>query len=194
MEKRILIGSIIAVVILVLVSFTGVVGYQTTKSSTIARASPLFSIRTQRAIDRDSKDLNCEYVGKGEESILSIPKRDNRIDMVQKAIDVISKMDDETYNRFIGSIISRINRNIIDDKEIADVLKQLKDNKEVDNITPWPSWDERRECTSYPCTSDAWYPGCLILDFFRAIYFFIYVKIINIIRFFSIGYIFTWCI
>ena len=48
MNKKILIGSIIAVVILVLVSFTGVVGYQTTKSSTIARASPLFKVRTNR--------------------------------------------------------------------------------------------------------------------------------------------------
>jgi len=44
MNKKILIGSLVAVSILVLVSFTGVVGYQTTKSSTIAKASPLFRI------------------------------------------------------------------------------------------------------------------------------------------------------
>jgi len=53
MNKKILIGSIIAVAILVLVSFTGVVGYQTTKSSTIARASPLFAVRSSRAIDEE---------------------------------------------------------------------------------------------------------------------------------------------
>ena len=59
MNNKILIGSIIAVVILVLVSFTGVVGYQTTKFSTIAKASPLFSVRTQRAIDKESRGLTC---------------------------------------------------------------------------------------------------------------------------------------
>ena len=78
MNKRILIGSIIAVAILVLVSFTGVVGYQTTKSSSIARASPLFSVRSSRAIDEESKDIVCDYVGKEEELVLSIPKRDNQ--------------------------------------------------------------------------------------------------------------------
>jgi len=56
MNKKILIGSIIADVILVMVSFTGVVGYQTTKSSTIVKASPLFTVRSCRAIDEDSKD------------------------------------------------------------------------------------------------------------------------------------------
>ena len=55
MEYRILLGSIIAVVILVLVSFTGVVGYQTTKSSVIAKASPLFSIRSKRAIGQEQR-------------------------------------------------------------------------------------------------------------------------------------------
>ena len=53
MDKKILIGSIIAVAILVLVSFTGVVGYQTTKSSTIDVASPLFTVRSSRAIDKE---------------------------------------------------------------------------------------------------------------------------------------------
>ena len=58
MNKKILIGSIIAVVILVLVSFTGVVGYQTTKSSTISKASPLFSVRSKRAIYEESEALS----------------------------------------------------------------------------------------------------------------------------------------
>ena len=59
MKKKILIGSIIAVIILVLVSFTGVVGYQTIESSAIARASPLFTVRTNSAIGEESKDCNC---------------------------------------------------------------------------------------------------------------------------------------
>ena len=132
MNKKILLGSIIAVVILILVSFTGVVGYQTTKSSTIAKASPLFSIRTSRAIDEESKDIACDYVGKGEESILSIPKRDGRTALVQKFIDRVSKMDDETFNRFIGLVIKNLNQ--MDDfqeyniEEIIQSLNQFRNN------------------------------------------------------------------
>ena len=83
MKNKILIGSIVAVVILVLVSFTGVVGYQTTKSSTIARASPLFSVRSKRAINEESKDLTRRYVGMG--NTLQFPKRDDKAIMIQKS-------------------------------------------------------------------------------------------------------------
>jgi hypothetical protein len=103
MKKKILLGSIVAVVILVLVSLTGVVGYQTT-SSTIAKASPLFTVRTNRAIGKESKDLTCKYVGKG--ITLPFPKRDDRVVMFQKVIDSISKMDDEAFERFIAHIIN----------------------------------------------------------------------------------------
>ncbi|EMR75384.1 hypothetical protein MBGDF03_00798 [Thermoplasmatales archaeon SCGC AB-540-F20] len=101
MNNKILISSIIAVAILVLVSFTGVVGYQTTKSSTIARASPLFTVRSSRAIDEESKDIACDYVGKGEESVLSIPKRDEKKVLLQKFINRIRKMNDEELDNLI---------------------------------------------------------------------------------------------
>ena len=117
MNKKILLGSSLgAVAILILVSFTGVVGYQTTKSSTIAKASPLFTVRSSRAIDKESKDLTCDYVGKGEESVLSIPKRDGRIALVQKFIDRISKMDDETFHRLIQFIRENSDYPIIPEK------------------------------------------------------------------------------
>ncbi len=67
MNKKILIGSIIAVAILILVSFTGVVGYQTTKSSTIAKASPLFTVRSSRAIDEESEDIRAYIEMKSDE-------------------------------------------------------------------------------------------------------------------------------
>ena len=93
MNKKILLGSIIAVAILVLVSFTGVVGYQTTKSSTIANASPLFTIRCSRAIDEENKDFVCDYVGKGEEITIPLPLRNDRAILLEKIKDRISKMD-----------------------------------------------------------------------------------------------------
>ncbi|MBA7636883.1 hypothetical protein ES703_44511 [subsurface metagenome] len=130
MNKKILIGSIIAVAILVLVSFTGVVGYQTTKSSTIARASPLFSVRTSRALDKESKDLSCDYVGKGEVSIISIPKSNNENIQVQKMIEAIRRMNKNSFDRFINSVINHLKKKTtISDKsigEIVNLLRQLK--------------------------------------------------------------------
>ncbi|UCF12212.1 MAG: hypothetical protein JSW06_09245 [Thermoplasmatales archaeon] len=109
MKKKILIGSIGAVIILVLVSFTGVVGYQTTKSSTIAKASPLFKVRTNRAIGEESKELTCDYFGKG--STLPFPERNKKVIIVQRVIDRIRLMDDKTFERFISNIINHAQMN-----------------------------------------------------------------------------------
>ena len=60
MNKKILIGSIIAVAILIGISFISVVGYNSVESN--AKASPLFNIRTQRAIDGERKDERKRFV------------------------------------------------------------------------------------------------------------------------------------
>ena len=121
MNKKILIGSIIAVAILILVSFTGVVGYQTTKSSTIAKASPLFTVRSSRAIDEESRDLTCEYVGKGEEIVIPLPIKDNRLVLLEKVKDTISKMNREEFNLFKNLITYNLNNiNDIGESDITD--------------------------------------------------------------------------
>ena len=83
MNKKILIGSIIAVVILVLVSFTSVVGYNSVKSNSV-KASPLFSVRTNRAIGEETKVLTCKYIGKG--ITLPFPARDDKTVLTQKVM------------------------------------------------------------------------------------------------------------
>ena len=108
MNKKILIGSIIAVVILVLVSFTGVVGYQSTKSSTIARASPLFTVRSSRAINEESKDLTCDYVGKGINNNIAFPTKNSRVELLDRFANIIGKMDDKSYDKFIDLVIKNI--------------------------------------------------------------------------------------
>ena len=136
MEKKILIGSIISIAFLIGISFTSVVGYQS-NYRTITEISPLFNIRANRALDKDSNDLTYSYVGMGEYSILSIPKRDNRIEMVQKIVDTISKMDDATFNRFIYLILGHLRQRDdfkeYDDKDIIQSLRQLRDNPDIVN-------------------------------------------------------------
>jgi hypothetical protein len=75
MNNKILIGSIIVVAILVLMSFTSVVGYNSVESD--VKISPLFNIRSRRAVDKECKDFTCDYFGKGEEIKISLGKRPN---------------------------------------------------------------------------------------------------------------------
>ena len=160
MNKKILLGSIIAVVILVLVSFTGVVGYQTTKSSTIARASPLFSVRSKRAIDEESKDLTCDYVGKGEDISIPLPIRDSRNVFLQKFIDRVSKMNEETCDKYINELFNRL---IQEDKirdsyinRLVTEINQLKINSEkLMNYL----FDEKLDP---PFFTMFWFSGCIL--------------------------------
>lgn len=157
MNKKILLGNIIAVVILVLVSFTGVVGYQTTKSSTIAKASPLFKIRTSRAIDDECEDLRCDYVGKDEEINILLPKRNETRELILKTFERISKMNNEELNEL---------KYFLNDKKFAEfeqLVYQIKNNPEVskeimENFPPTQSPDGF-------CTIDGWTPFCYLIFF-----------------------------
>ena len=103
MNKKILtIGSIIAAIILVLVTFTSVVGYEAVESSGL-RTSPLFEVRTSRAIDEETRGYTCDYVGKG--NIWSFPRRDSyQAVQLQRIIDRMRMMDDESTRELIDEI------------------------------------------------------------------------------------------
>jgi hypothetical protein len=125
MNKKILIGSIIAVSVLIGVSFTSVVGYRSGASD--MKASPLFNIRSSRAIDEENRDLSCEYVGKGDNINLLIPNRDSKLELIQKAIIRISKMDNTTFNRFIGIVINRVPQEL-NINAVVSMFEKLRNN------------------------------------------------------------------
>ena len=133
MNKKILIGSIIAVAILVMVSFTGVVGYQTTKSSTIAKASPLFAVRSSRAIDEDSEDLTCDYVGKGNNVVIPFLTR-TRTKPIQKFMQRIRTMDDKAFNKFMFLAINKLYRsNVFKEGQIRDIIQEFQHMRKDSN-------------------------------------------------------------
>jgi len=124
MNKKILITCIIAICILIGVSFTSVVGYRSVASE--VKASPLFNIRSSRAIDEESEGLSCEYVGRGEDG-LSIPKRDGRILLIHKITSEISEMDDTTFDRFLDLVINRLElEGTFDDEKINGLISFLE--------------------------------------------------------------------
>ncbi|UCF12922.1 MAG: hypothetical protein JSW06_01360 [Thermoplasmatales archaeon] len=180
MNKKLIIGSIGAVVILVLMSFTGVVGYQTT-SSTIAKASPLFKVRTNRAIGEESKILNAKYVGKG--NTLPFPKRDDKAIMVQNVIDSIRNMDDEILEKLIAYIINYARKDNrfdgINPDRIREVLYLIRNN---DESLPMFNADTKNKphtlCGDLTCNLDCATFGyglygviwCISLPFIRVIW------------------------
>ncbi len=137
MNKKILIGSIIAVAILILVSFTGVVGYQTTKSSTIAKASPLFAVRSSRAIDTENKGLSCDYVGKNNKIFFKFPKirQDKNKIKIISIIERISVMNDDDFEELCKKITYEVTNHMgflgAYRRELINLIKKLRNYPEL---------------------------------------------------------------
>jgi hypothetical protein len=134
MKIKVLLGSLGAVAILILVSFTNVVGIQSTTSDSI-NDSPLFSIRTNKATNNENnRVLTSNYLGKGF-NVLSFPCRDTNAELIQKFIDRIRTMDDDTFYRFIDYAVNQINHNPklknINSQGVIAVLYQLKNNQHI---------------------------------------------------------------
>jgi len=115
-KKRILLGSIFAVIILIFLSFNNVVGYRTNNSNLIHK-SPLYDIRTTRTIDQDKSQYFNDYIGKGEKIKIYFPEKDNEKDLLCKYIDEISQMDKKTFNNFKTAIIFQLNK----DEELKEI-------------------------------------------------------------------------
>ncbi|UCF13277.1 MAG: hypothetical protein JSW06_03190 [Thermoplasmatales archaeon] len=125
MNKKILIGSCISVVILILVSFTSVIGYRSIEPD--VKVSPLFNIRSSKAIGKESKDITTDYLGHGEEANIHLSSRIRRAEQVQKVINIISKMDDKAFSKFGARIISYLkNQEQWTDKETSEALQALQ--------------------------------------------------------------------
>lgn len=172
-KKSLIEGSIIVVVLIILGSLSNVVGYQSVKS-TVVNDSPLFRTRTQRAINKESNVLTSDYLGKGINA-MSFPLRDNNSEVIQKFLDRIRKMDDDTFNRFVDYAIIQINHkdNLKNDvKNLINELRQVRKSPANDINYKEPNVDARTILYDYVATV-CWFPGCYIFD----IFFFILISI-----------------
>ena len=179
MNNKILIGSIIALCILIGVSFTSVVGYRSVVSD--VKASPLFNIRSRRAIQKDNKDLSCKYVGNGNGINLRIPDREEKKVLIRKVIDRLHFMDDGTFNKLVNSVIYRtkLNRDI-NENEVKKTLYQIRENPEIllneNNLNGNKStWIHGEFCIS------AWLIGCAITEWILGLITLILLPIVIII-------------
>ncbi len=175
MEKKILIGSIISIAMLIGICFTSVVGYQSVKSD--VKVSPLFNIRTSRAIDVDSKDLNSEYVGKGTESNLSIPSITTRISLLLKAQEQIKNMNKEEIDQLFFKAKSLLRYEEINKIPlINDPI--IENNKRVGNNLTFMSL----------YTICNWVPGCILFKVATIPIFILFMIFVVIFMYFFIKY------
>jgi len=132
-----IIVSIITVVFLVLLSFSNVIGYQSMKSMS-ASYSPLFSIRIQKAINKNGNDIQTfEYLGKGSENIIPFPPRNNQIYIFQEIIHMINEMNERELNTFKQIIIpyllkEKLIQNI-NDNIAVNLFDQIENNSDEIN-------------------------------------------------------------
>jgi hypothetical protein len=168
MKKKIILGSIFAVVILIFLSFTNVVGIHTVDSNSDSVSYPLFSIRTKRAINEEQEFETGSYLGKGKELPILIPKRDSKKALFQDFIVRINQMDDKSFIKLVNNIITHLNQD--DDshnyntRKIILTLNILRNNPKMgqDYIIAENN-DYFKGFTSGCTIEDEWVPGCLFL-------------------------------
>ena len=200
MKKKILIGSIIAVVILTLVSFSSVVGYSSVKSDSRI-ASPLFGIRTNRAINKEQDAVTSDYIGKGKAINILLPRRNDKTELVEKFVIQLKMMNDKSFDRFVDFIIKNHNQRFdsqeFNDGEITKSLYHLRENPDVlksSFLTEKEAIIASNACSmACPSTFDAsveclllWF-GVLIINIIVMILMIPVIEIVIITSFLTIG-------
>ena len=167
MNKQTIIGiSICAGILILLASFTSVVGYNTIQPKLVD--SPLYAIRTSKANKGETQTIDCKYVGEGKEIPIQIPTRDSKMGLMAKAVRIIKQMDATEI------------------EELKLKLEKIYDIGYFEDYNDLPKLD-----TSYPtfCTS---LPICLILTIILSTGWIIWVSIVvlvfGLIEFLTLGY------
>lgn len=166
MNKYPLIGvSILSVVLLVLASLSNVVGYQSVKSTAV-NDSPLFSLRTHRATNRQQNLIMSQYLGKGKENQLEFPPRNNKTEIFQKFIMFTRNMDKKTFEQLIELSFNKIRQSNIIEKTNIDYIKlilfELKTNPDI--IKNYFFNENNNNITSSEfITICNWVQGCIII-------------------------------
>jgi hypothetical protein len=165
-RKWLVIGiSITAVVLLVLGSLSNVVGYQSVKST--VNDSPLFQTRTQRATNQQQNIITSDYIG-NEKNTLIIPPQASQTEIMQKTIDKIRQMDDDTFHLFIELFIKKIKyERSFKDTNPNDIVKTLVLIKKQSSSYPLLRQEKIQNDWDTTIFTDCyWFPGYWVYVFF----------------------------
>ena len=169
MKKKILIGSIIAVVIITIASFTSVVGFQSVKSNSKIH-SPLFKIRSEMVSNTAQKRVLSNYIAKEEDVTISFPTRDNATSSVLKIMNEIVNMDDRTFRRFIDYLEKNNQFDSQDVQKITDACLLIRKNSNTGLYIDYKDILQI-DTNEGDITIDNWVPGCIIFLIIELIVF-----------------------
>lgn len=167
MAKKLLFGGIITIIVIIGLSFTSVVGYNSVKSD--VKLSPLFNQRFRMTIDGDFTRFNSNYLGKDEDVELSIPKRDNAVTIYLRVIDEISNMGDAELKVLKENLFKEIRKQFRFTDEglnhLSESLDFIKENPDVAKAiySNAPSDDDTLGSFTYG-DDDSWFPGCIFTE------------------------------
>jgi len=146
MNKKTLVISISAAILIVLASLSSVIGTNIVKSDAERNiASPLFTVRTQRSLDREeAKKISANYLGKEKQLNILIPKKSIAQIWIDKAIKIfdtnpvlfnklLEKLDKTPY------LSKMLNKHDINKQDIKNYIRIIKNNpsaltEEIENI------------------------------------------------------------
>ena len=158
-KKPLILISLCVVFLLVLSSLGNVMGYQSMKST--VHDSPLFQTRTQRATKQQQNALTTQYLGMEKGSFSQFPFRDNRTQQLKKAIDIISRIDDETFAWFIELWIRNIKHSYslteIPPTDLLQIVCQLRTKSETHN-----DFAKDEPPSIFYFSLCGWGPGCIL--------------------------------
>jgi len=113
--------------------------------------------------------LSCDYVGKGEETNINIPSRNNKMILLAKYIEKFKDMDEREL-KDINTIIKDMLR---DELKVNIMNRELQDY--IQNLQYYVGDD-------WTWGSDVWWPGCLLsVLIFYVLFFVVYVPFTVII-------------
>jgi hypothetical protein len=130
MKKKIIISSIIIIILLISATLTSVVGYKSDETNKIE--SPLFNIRIKNVIQKDNENYKYNYIGKNKDLPIFFPIKDRTINAFQKAVDSISKLNEQTFTRFVKKACNKLHdSNVVADEDlpkIKDLFNFIRNN------------------------------------------------------------------
>jgi hypothetical protein len=167
-KKPLLMGSIGAVILLIMGSLSTVVGYQSVQSTTVDN-SPLFATRTKRATNQEEVNITLQYLGMGQEELMHFPSRDTNDGPLMKAIEFIRTMDHTTFAQFTKLVLQRCRQDnsLMDTNPalVIQILSQLRVKSGLLLHVPLIITKDQPDLILGPPTIN-WFPGCLLLFFF----------------------------
>lgn len=133
MKRKILIGCLGSVILLILATFSSVVGSQAAQSSKVVSTSPLFATQTLRSINKEAPEIKSNYLGKGNQLNLFPLKKSLNEELINKAIKIFSR-NPALLNKLIDNLekfpyfTELLEKHGVNKEDVDNYLRVIKDN------------------------------------------------------------------